>query len=207
MKLFPYIFVLLLSVSCGELTGESTGANILDKTSDLIGGLSSVSAGENKYLLSGTAKNGGNAGHYFRLKFELPESEKISFYFFSSRSLNTGVKYSFKREAGSVLLTMSLNGLEDTVELQSFSDSLEVDVAIDIHNDHTDAHMLVWDFNGPRGDREDCSFDGGCLYNTEDFAFDVWLGVGKASGTFWGFEGDRSLIKLLEGPLDAISDV
>ena len=203
---------LLLSLSffltsCGELTGDSTGANFVKSVPDLIGGLSSVSAGENRYLLNGSAENGGNSGHFFRLKFKLPEGEKLSFYFFSSRSLSGGVKYQFSRESGSIFLTISLNGLEDRTQLVDFRDSEVIDLGLDIHNDHTDAHMLVWDYNGSRGDYEDCSFDGGCLYNTEDFAFDVWLGVGRASGIFWGVEGDRSLIEILEGPVNALSNV
>ncbi|WP_372655761.1 hypothetical protein [Halobacteriovorax sp.] len=208
--LYTVTFLLFFSVfcsSCDELTGGDTGASLIDKTSDLIGGLDSVSAGERKYLLNGSVSNGGNSGHYFRLKFKLPEEESLSFYFFSSRSLDSGMKYFFERVNGSVFLTISLNGLEDRTELVEFKEVDTVDVAIDIHNDHTDAHMLVWDYNGARGDYEECSFDGGCLYNTEDFAFDVWIGVGRANGLFWGFEGDKSLIELLEGPKDAISNV
>jgi len=207
LLILTFLFISLISTSCTELTGGDTGANLIDSVSDYIGGIDSISAGENKYLLQGSADNGGNSGHYFRLKFQLPEGESLSFFFFSSRSLSGGMKYTFSKVNGSVYLTMKLNGLEDRTELVDFKNSDIVDVAIDIHNDHTDAHMIVWDYNGSRGDYEECSFDGGCLYNTEDFAFDVWLGVGRASGIFWGIEGDKSLIEVLEGPLDAISNV
>ncbi|MGB0452996.1 MAG: hypothetical protein ACPGJV_04705 [Bacteriovoracaceae bacterium] len=195
-----------LLFSCGELTGEDTGANILDGKQEVVGGLNAVSVGGQKFLLTGTVDNGGNAGHSFRLRFKLPEGKLLKFHFYVSRSFSGGATFSFKRSEGAVNLTMSLNGKTDTIELEDFSDSEVIDIDLDIHNDHSDAHLLVWDRNGAHGDSDECTFDGDCLYNSEDFAFDKWLGVGKASGVFWGVEGDKSLILLLEGPLPAISD-
>ncbi len=193
--------------SCEQLTGEDTGANIVDSKQDLIGGLDARSVGEQRFILSGTVSNGGNSGHNFRLRFKLPEGQTLKFYFFISQNFTGGALYSFARsDDGVLMLTINLNGKSDSRELSVFNGSEVVDVELDIHNDHTDAHLLVWDRSGPHVDAEDCTFDGGCLYNSEDFAFDVWLGVGKANGTFWGIQGDKSLILLLEGPLPAISN-
>ena len=193
--------------SCKQLTGEDTGANVADVEQNLIGGLEARSVGEQRFLLSGTVSNGGNSGHLFRLRFELPAGQTLKFYFFISRNFTGGALYSFTRADDGVLtMTIDLNGKSDSRELSVFNNSEVVDVELDIHNDHTDAHLLVWGHSGPHEDAEDCTFDGGCLYNSEDFAFDVWLGVGRASGTFWGIQGDQSLILLLEGPLPAISN-
>jgi len=206
LNLLLIIVANLFLFSCKELTGENTGANIIDSGQELIGGLDAINAGENKFLLKGTTDNGGNSGHSFRLRFKLPEAEKLSFYFFISKNFSGGASYSFTRVEGTVKLTMSLNGKSHTRELTTFNDSEIIDVDLDVHNDHTDVHLLVWDRSGPHEDTEECSFDGGCLYNSEDFAFDIWLGVGRASGTFWGFQGKKSLVIILEGPLPAISD-
>ena len=87
--------------------------------------------------------------------------------------------------------------------------SLEGDVvhlSIDLHNDHTDLHLLVWDAEGPFGDQDECTFEGTCLYNSEDFAFDYWLGVGRLNGVYWGVKGKTNLILSLEGPLEGLSD-
>ena len=171
-----------------------------------IGGIDAISAGGNKFLLNGTSDNGGNSGHAYRLRFNLPEEEVLKFYFFTTDNFTGGAVYSFTRVDGVVNLTLSINGLTHTIELSDFNDSEIVDLDIDIHNDHSDIHVLVWDRDGRHDSAEECTFDGGCLYNSEDFAFDIWLGVGRASGTFWGMEGNKSLILTLEGPLPPLSD-
>ncbi len=207
--LFP-IFILfsLMLMSCSELAGDNTGANTIDNSpTKKIGGLTAINLGDTKYALKGIVDNSGNSGHNFHLRFNLPEGENITFHFFSSRSLSNGANFSFSRESGTVKCKITLNKRSHEFELESFENIEVIDLDIDIHNDHTDTHMLVWDHFGSHDDYEECSFDGGCIYNTEDFSFDEWLGVGKASGTFWGFSGNKNLILLLEGPLKALSDV
>lgn len=204
------IFIVLsisLLFSCTELTGENTGANIIENQQDVIGGIDAVRADGDKFILNGTADNGGNSGHGFRLKFRLPDGENLRFHFFTSSNFTGGLIYTFSREEGVVNLEMSINGLSHSIELNDFRNSEFIDVDLDIHNDHSDIHQLVWDRIGPHEFYEECTFEGECLYNSEDFAFDIWLGVGRASGTLWGIEGDKSLILKLEGPLPPLTDV
>ena len=209
LKKINVLFIVNISVfmvSCAELSGEGTGANNEQPEQERIGGIDAISAGGNKFLLDGTSENGGNSGHSYRLQFKLPEEEVLKFYFFITDSFSGGAVYSFTRVEGVVKLTISINDLSHTIDLTDFNDSEVVDLDIDIHNDHSDIHVLVWDRNGPHDSAEECTFDGGCLYNSEDFAFDIWLGVGRASGTFWGIQGNKSLILTLEGPLPPLSD-
>lgn len=194
-----------MQISCDALTGSDTGANDLGDALDFIGGIEAISVGTNIFLLNGTAESGGNSGHHFRLQFELPEGEEIIYYFFTSRSLSGGVQMKLNKTAGKVTMTLSVNGNSDSRELSVFENKDLIDLSLDIHNDHTDIHILVWDTNGPKGDEDDCTFDEDCLYNTQDF--DAWIGAGRASGVFWGIEGNTSLIETLEGPLPPISDV
>ena len=211
MKNKLYLIFIILSASllssCKELTGEATGANTTNNQQEVIGGVSAISAGDNKFILNGTVDNGGNSGHGFRLKFTLPEGESLKFYFYTSDNFDAGLVYSFSKKEGVVNLEMSVNGLSHSIELEDFNDSEIIDLDVDVHNDHSDIHQLVWDRNGPHEFYEECTFEGDCIYNSEDFAFDIWLGVGRASGTFWGVEGDKSLILKLEGPLPPLTDV
>ena len=197
----------MLFSACTELTGDYSGADLIEEQTDYVGGIEAVTAGEKKYLLSGVAENGGNSGHFFRLKFSLPSNEKLSFHFFTNEKLENGLTYKFERIDGIVSLKIDINGLTHTVDLPQYTNEEIIDIDLDIHNDHTDIHLLVWEHDGNHESYEECSYDGGCLYNSEDFAFDIWLGVGRASGTFWGMSGNKDLIEILEGPLAPISDV
>lgn len=212
--------------ACGQLTGANTGAHIQDdiensdtqdKDSDtenidsdtkapIVGSLNASLISQNKYLLQGTAKNGGDCGHNFRLRFKLPDGERLTFLFYTDLQLESGTTYLFSRQGDSVFLEIRLNGKSHTRELQLFRAQEIIDLEIDLHNDHTDIHALIWQYGGPYEDYEDCSFDAGCIYNSEDFVLDHWLGVGKASGVYWGFEGDKNLILKLDGPLPAKSN-
>ena len=206
-NLIFFILSISLLCSCAELTGESTGANIIENKQEVIGGVNAVRANDNKFILNGSVDNGGNSGHGYRLRFNLPEGENLKFYFFTSNNFSGGLVYTFSKEEGVVNLEMSINELSHSIELNKFNSSEIIDLDIDIHNDHSDIHQLVWDRDGPHGFYEECTFEDECLYNSEDFAFDIWLGVGRASGTLWGFEGDKSFILKLEGPLPPLTDV
>ena len=196
-------------LSCGDLTGEGTSAhrNIEKSGVTKVGGWDAVDMGETGFLLDGTVSKGGHSGHKFSLDFRLPAGESLRFFFFASRNLEGGVELSWMRTSGGeVEMGLSLNGKTHRHRIPSLDDREEIEVDVDVHNNHSDIHILVWNRSGSREDGEGCTFDGGCLYNTEDFAFDVWLGVGRASGLYWGGRGDADLVLSLEGPLPADSD-
>jgi len=206
INLILLIAISNLLISCEELTGKSTGANIISESgNEFIGGLEGIHAGNDKFILRGTTDYGGNSGHSFRLRFKLPEGEQLNFFFFMSRNFSGGAIYTFTRTSGVVNLNISLNGKSHTHELKTYNSTEVIDIELDVHNDHTDAHLLAWKYSGPYEDAEECTFDGSCLYNSEDFSLDVWLGVGRASGSYWGFQGSKSLILILEGPRPALS--
>jgi hypothetical protein len=194
----------LVFTSCGELTGNSTGANdnFLNK---FVGGLSFIEVGEGKAILNGSM-NASDA-HSFKLSLKLTEGESVRFFFFSDRGLMGGLIATFSRSAGKTSVNFTLNGESDSRILEGVGE--EVNVVLDMHNDHEDAHFMLWNGAGPFGDSEECVEDGSCLYNSEFYSFPndgPWGSQGKAPGTFWGFQGDSSLILQLEGPLKAVSD-
>lgn len=189
----------LLLASCGKLTGNSTGANDL-LSEDLIGGIGAISIGSNRYLFQGSANNGGNVGNNYKLVFNLLEGQSMEFFLHGDRSLQGAGAFKFSRNDGKVTLQISVNGKSDQKVLTQFENINPIDIEIDFHNDHTDVHILVWKLSGPHNDAEGCSFDSTCIYNTEDFALDVWLGVGKAGGPFWGMNGNRDSVISAVGP-------
>ena len=93
----------------------------------------------------------------------------------------------------------------------TISDPPEVlNLSIDIHNDHVDTHILLWEGQGPFGDDNLCVADESCLFNTEYFRSpfrNQWQSQGRASGVYWGFTGDPQLILQLKGPLESVSNV
>ncbi len=202
-------FFFFLFQSCGELTGESTGARNLTPGvfNNLIGGLEGIEVGTDKFLLSGVASNGGNASHNFELQFDLAQNEDLTFYFFANASLTNGIMASFKNTDQGLRVHFKLGELQHEYLLANTAGLESFHLDLDIHNDHTDVHFLLWDHNGPHEDQDECTFEAGCLYNSEDFALDFWLGVGRAPGTYWGFKGQKKNIIKLTGPGRALSNV
>ena len=202
------LLVLSCLLSCSDFGGEGNADGGGKSSALKIGGRPAVDMGEKGFLLDGTASNGGNSGRHFRLGFHLPKGESLKFFFYASRELEGGVELVWMRSLeGEVIMEISLNGKRHRHILKQFVGNERFNVDLNIHNVHSDAHILVWKGDGPRGDWEGCTFDGGCLYNTQDFALDVWLRVGRASGVHWGFQGDADWIQSLEGPLIPESNV
>jgi hypothetical protein len=194
------VFLSVFLVSCGELTGESTGANDISLSS-LLGDLSFVRVGDNSVLLEGTADNGGDSGHNYNLSFDLPLNQSNEFIFFSDRSLNGGLVVTFNRIAiDKIQATFKLNTITDTVVFDSPLGNTEV--SIDVHNDENDTHIIMWYQSGPFG-TEECVDEETCIFNTDRFDT-PWGSHGKGRGAFWGYRGSNSFIKKLEGPNETI---
>lgn len=201
------IFSSFLS-GCKELTGDHTGANDLPFQGKFVGGLLFVELEGGKSLLNGTMNQGDS--HSFRLKFQLRDGESLRYFFFANKDLNDGVIVTFSRDSNEVWMKLSLNGVSDTQNLGALPET--IDLLIDIHNDHEDAHLLAWQRQNDSDiydDSEGCVEAKSCLYNTESYTFPnegPWGSQGRAQGNFWGIQGERSRVLLLEGPLKAISD-
>lgn len=208
MKYLLFLAFTISFSSCGKLSGDSTGAFQTDENiSTLIGGVESIQVGKQGYILSGRAVNAGRSGHNFELEFKLPENEKIKFLFFTNPKLEGGLEVEFKNISNKVFANFILNKKNHTFEIEDLAGQTEIRVSLDIHNDHTDIHALLWKLSGPFGDEDECSFDGNCLYNTEDFALDHWLGVGKAKGNHWGVRGNSKLLIKVKGFGRPISNI
>lgn len=193
-------------ISDSSATKQTKKESSDSESLNLVGGLEFRELGEKKFLLAGTTSNTGNSSHLFTVEALIEDDAPLKLHFFSNQSLKNGLIAVVSRKSDlKVEIELLLNGMSDKFEVDNPRNSA-LEVAFDIHNDHTDVHILVWNKSGPFGDNEECSFDGNCLYNSEDFVLDRWLGVGKAGGQYWGIEAKPNQIIKLEGPLDAKSD-
>ena len=197
-------------MGCSELTGGRTGANDLptDQQDDLVGGIGFKPIVDGKFLFEGTMDNGGDSGHNFEVSLKLEEGKKAQFWFFADKQLSQGVGLAVEKVADDAVVTVSVNEVSHSIALP-LSDDNTLDISIDIHNDHEDAHILIWNLNGPFGDAEECVEDEACLYNTEFFTDPnpgPWGSQGRGPGSFWGFEGDKEMILKLSLPKGAKSN-
>lgn len=204
MKNLLFILVLSFSfISCDELTGASTGANDIS-IKKLLGDISFVKVASDKFRLNGVAENGGVSAHSYSLRFEIAQDDSVEFYFHSRVDLSGGVVVNFSRVSSEMVrATFSLNGIEDSIEFESATDS-PVSVIVDIHNNESDAHLLMWKSEGPFG-VEDCTEEETCLFNSDRFDT-VWGSHGRASGSYWGVNSQSENILKLEGPNETIFD-
>lgn len=189
-----------------------------DSPSQTIGGLSYHQLGQELFRLEGVASRSGRAPHHFKAHFTLLSGEEVRFIFFSSRFLDNGLSMTFSRRENEIWVTLEMNRNTHSFQSSRLSELISqgdtLDLEFDIHNDHSDLHTLIWEANGPRGDRDNCSIDSDffdpsvlpCLYNSEDFALDYWLGVGQAPGIFWGVQGRAERFHFLRGYMRALSD-
>ena len=211
MKPLLILFLFITLVSCGQISGDSTGANDT-KISGILGGQSYISLNDNQVLFEkGVQGSTGDVSHNFEVKIDMNISNTATFYFFTDKNLNNGVKLKLVKDATNLTMTFSLNNVSHTHQTNSISGNI-VHLSIDVHNDHDDAaHILMWNMhsNEPFSSEEECAYENTCLYNTESFTDPnpgPWGSQGKASGRFWGFEGEKEMIIQLKGPQDPLSN-
>ena len=195
---------------CGDITGTDTGANNKTDNPDVstVGDLSFTKVSEGKIRLDGTMENGGDSGANFEIQLQLKDDKKGTFIFFADKELNQGVKLTAEKIDGAAQLTLTINDVSHSFTRPLGKDGT-LSLSMDIHNDHEDAHIIVWNLAGPFGDSDNCLEDDSCIYNTEYYTQPnpgPWGAQGKGPGAFWGFEGDKEIIIKLSKPKDALSD-
>jgi hypothetical protein len=206
-NVFLIIIFCFLITGCEELTGSSTGADkIFIPGQILLGGLTFQELKAMTYRLDGSSDRGIRSSSSFNLEFNLRDTETISFYFYTNKNLSGGVELLFTRQSTDLVLKISLNGKSHELTLMK-NPSFPVNLVVDVHNDHTDAHILIWEASSSFAGHVGCTEDESCLYNSEDFSFDFWLGVGSAQGIYWGYRGPKNSVINLHGFLPPKTDV
>ena len=167
----------LAAASCGDGDGSSGGG-------DTIGGIEYTSLGEDKYKFAGTADNGGDSSHSYEVAFDLEAGTPVTLNLFTRDDLTDGVKLDFSRNAEDVVsLTYTLNGYTTTRELTAL-DEEHVHLEIDVHNNETDAHVLIWNAHDEDHDHEGEDHD-----HEGDDEEDATLALGEDDGDNGDHEG------------------
>lgn len=129
------------------------------------------------------------SGQHYSLAGSLPDNgSKLTLHAFANNSLDEGVEIEFTHNEGTTEGVITVGG--ESVTLTGLSDISPTSFAIeiDVHNDETPAHVLIWatgtDFS------EDAA-----LFNSEE---DGELG-GNGSGTYWGISLSNSSLSKATG--------
>lgn len=121
----------------------------------------------------------------FALEFQLEDGGQLELLTHTDSAGNSGVSAVITREGAVVSIAWSAGGtVSEKKALEGIDAAGVIHLAIDIHNDETPSHNLVWDGSGNSFGEEDA------LSNSEeDFA-----SPGKGSGTFWGLNLSKATV-------------
>ncbi|HET9238959.1 MAG TPA: hypothetical protein VFO10_17000 [Oligoflexus sp.] len=125
----------------------------------------------------------------FALEFTIAEGGSLSLVTHSDSSLSDGLTVQFERAGTELISSLKADGAGTGDNVLSGVDaSGPISLAVDVHNNETPAHVLIW--NAVNGSYEENE----ALYNSEDDADAP--GVGK--GTLWGLVLRNATVKKVE---------
>lgn len=155
----------------GTLAGQAyyvVDAGDLQRTESSIQGTGSVVYGSP--LGSITSKDD------YALNFSLDDGGSLELVTHGNSSLANGVSVVFSRSAHALSAILKAKGVTSAAtELSGIDAAQSIAVAVDVHNDETPAHILLWSAGGSFG-------EGDALLNSEDGE----AAPGNGTGTAWG---------------------
>lgn len=184
-KIFFVLISSLLVFGCGS-SGGSGGSNNAQ-----FSGLSYVEIGSGSLTKSSTSISGTgtiafvdplsavSSGHNFHSTFSLQDGGSIALAGFATNNLDNSVSIRFSR-VGSVLNVVLLADGGQTDVSASFASvdaSGAISVYVDMHNNESPTHILVWPGSATAFDETTT------LFNSEDDG----AAPGNGAGTYWGF--------------------
>jgi len=197
MRIFS-IFLVFGFFSCSSNDNKSEGAtsfsfgskdfviveqNTLSTSDEQIEGTGSFVA---KDALAATL-----SGNHFQVIGTLKESSTITLSANATDANKSGLQLNFLNSAGTLKVSMEFNGSSvDLSDKFTGKDAEAVSYHIDIHNDETPAHILIWDGSVNEFSEENA------LFNSEDGP----SAPGNGAGSFWGMiVNDAKLSKIANG--------
>ena len=179
---------LVLALACSKSSGSSTAAAA---TTTLSGSVQTTGSGYtgSGSLIYNTPLDSIQSGHSWALAFTLQDGGSLTLLSNTNNQLGSGVAVRFARTGAVLSVTLKAAGAETDVSsaFTSVDASGSMSLQVDIHNDETPAHVLVWsgtDFS-----------EGAALLNSEDAGNEV---PGSGSGTFWGLELNNATVSTIE---------
>jgi len=131
------------------------------------------------------------SGNHFHIVGTLKESSTLTLNANTTDSNTAGLQLNFQNAATVLKVSMEFGGNSvDLTDKFAGKDAASVSYHIDIHNDETPAHVLIWDGSVTEFSEENA------LFNSEDGP----AAPGNGSGSFWGVTlTDSKLTKLVVG--------
>ncbi len=121
----------------------------------------------------------------FLLEFRVDDGGSLELLTHTDNAGKSGVSAIITRDGTALSLAWAAGGeTSDKTTLDGIDASGTIKLAIDIHNDETPSHNLVWDGNSTANTEDNA------LINSED---DI-ASPGKGSGTFWGLTLSKSTV-------------
>lgn len=118
----------------------------------------------------------GSNRHY-DLDFNLEDGGSLTLVAHGDNKLNRGVEVVFSRKAEALELTFAASGSESSTRVvKGIPASGAIHVGVDVHNEESPAHILIWSGNNYSEDA--------ALFNSEEDN----VVPGKGSATFWGLK-------------------
>lgn len=125
-----------------------------------------------------------DSGKNIALTFFLEDSGSLAVNAFSSASLENGINVVFTRSGSSLKAKTTHKDSTSQEKNLTLNASSPVSVLIDVHNDESPAHILIW--NGT----EATPSEENALFNTEKDA----ESAGQGTETFWGLSLSKAKI-------------
>ena len=174
--------------SCSKSGGNPTAAAA---TTTLTGSPQTTGSGYSGTgsLIYNTPLESVQSGHSWALAFTLQDGGSLTLLSNTNNQLGNGVAIQFSRAGAVLSAKLKAAGSETDVSaaFTSIDASGAISLQVDIHNDETPAHVLVWsgtDFS-----------EGAALLNSEDAGNEV---PGSGSGTYWGLELNNATVSTIE---------
>ncbi len=202
MKKVKFIFSMLalLQVACSKDDNKKTGlvegslagkayyvveAGDLQRTESAVSGTGSIVF--NSPLGSVTSKDN------YALNFSVDDGGTLELVTHSDGNLSNGVSVILKRTGSSLSAMLKAKGEQSTAkELSGVNAAEDLSLAIDVHNDETPAHILVWSTAGGEFGEDNA------LLNSEEDE----TSPGNGSSTAWGLVLTKANVSsaILEDP-------
>lgn len=168
-----YFYLFLLSFNFLGCASESTTLS-LDPFKKLSGELSTEtnSIEGSGDIIFNNSLGSIDSGSNFSLSFSLNDGSSIKLFSYSDTSLENGVETLLSRSGNKLLAKV---GELDAQELTGVNANEAMELSIDIHNDESPAHFLIWNASETEFNPE-----------TSLIELDAEEAVGNGSSVYWG---------------------
>ncbi len=124
--------------------------------------------------------------HHYDLSFKLESGSSIELITHADNNLSNGASISWSRDNQNVTLKLNANGKSSAnVDLKDIDPTEVISYKIDIHNNETPAHILIW------RDAEESFSEESALVNSEDGLETP----GNGKGNLWGLKLVKAELK------------